>query len=185
MKPDDVQKLFSESKALALSSKQTAQETLDPYLESRKRCTIKFKPIADVIREVEIITDENGSVLKFIYGDGYAEMIIENSSLNVASYEELNNLVEYSGEYKYHIYCDQENFSLHFNEDELNKVTYLIVKMIADYEVYGTIPRDTFYYKLNMLHRTPDDHTATRERLNREMMELMTSNDRKLFKPII
>lgn len=158
-------------------------------MESLKRVAIKFKPVADVVREVKEIAEKSDSKLNFYLLDNSAEIKIADSKLEVSCYETCNTPNDYTGEFKYHIYFeyfenDNEYFSLYFDENELNKVTYLIVRMIADYEVHETIPKDTFYYKLNRLNQTRGDDTVTIKRLNREMLELMTENDRKLFKPI-
>ncbi|MFZ4439760.1 MAG: hypothetical protein ACOYOS_15135 [Syntrophales bacterium] len=180
--------MFNESKASAiLRRQQRTQDTLKTDLESRKRVTIKFKPVVDVVREIKEIAEKSDSKLKFYLSENSVEIKLEGSKLNVRCYEILNTPNDYTGEFKYNInfeYNDNEYFSLYFGENELNKVTYLVVRMIADYEVHETVPKDTFYYKLNRLNQTLGDDTVTITRLNREMLELMTENDRNLFKPV-
>jgi hypothetical protein len=140
--------------------------------EDNEKVAAKFKMVADTIRAIEEVAKVEYPKINFWITDHFAEISGNGNKLSI------------SGNYKFNIYLDFDEhtyFNLYLEDDEIDAVRYLTVKVISDYISYGTIPKDTVYYKLNELGQTEGSNRFKVERLQKEILQIITEEERLLF----
>lgn len=178
---EEAQAAFRQSLADAEERK---KRNFKEYESSSERCAVRFKPVRDVILAILDVSKEAYPEIRLTDYSSSIKLWGQHYDLTFDCYEIRKNENEFAGEYKYHLYMDisaDSWFSLYFDEDEVAAVVYLTPKVLSDYMVYGTIPTHTIYYKINELNSTGSDNWSKKERLQREILEMVKPEERVLF----